>query len=268
MFRFVAVLASVGFVEFAAVFGGWVSAAHGVEHEIKAAMARARIPFVENGGQISDQNVAYHAETFAGGVVVEKGGAVAFHVSNAESGGLVVRERYCDDALSPTGIHPSMAKVSYFRGNDPTAWQSGLPTFEAISLGEISDGISLVFEAHNNNVEKIFTVAPGAHPRSISAQIEGIEGLRVLPNGELELCSERGPFCFSSPIACQRIDGRRHDVKVAYTLRGNSSYGFGGHQVAVLDLQQPRRSCGPAVLRSALPHEFLKSGQSGTILGL
>lgn len=250
------------------MFGRWVSAADGVEPEIKATMARARIPFVENGGQISDQNVAYHAETFAGGVVVEKGGAVAFHVSNAESGGLVVRERYCDDALSPTGIHPSMAKVSYFRGNDPTAWQSGLPTFEAISLGEISDGISLVFEAHNNNVEKIFTVAPGAHPRSISAQIEGIEGLRVLPNGELELCSERGPFCFSSPIACQRIDGRRHDVKVAYTLRGNSSYGFGGHQVAVLDLQQPRRGCGPAVLLSALPHEFLKSGQSGTILGL
>jgi len=224
--RLVIALASVGLVEWAALAGGWVSAAGGSENEVTAAIARARVPFVENRGQIRDPRVAYHAETFAGRVMIEREGGVTYHVSCADQGGVMIRERFGIDALSPRGIQPSTVKLSYFRGRDPKAWQSGLSSFDAVFLGEISRGVSLVVEAHNNNVEKVFTVAPGADPGAISVRIDGIDGLRVLPNGELELRAEMGPFSFSSPIAYQEIDGAHHAVKVAYALHDGEAYGF------------------------------------------
>jgi hypothetical protein len=235
MSKAVFVHASIGFVGLATLFGSTVSATTRSDAEVKESVARARVPFVENQGQIPDPSVAYHAETFAAACVVEKSGAVSYF-GGTETDGFAIRERFNNEALSPEGIEPSKVKVSSFRGRDPEGWRSDLPAFNTISLGEISDGVSLVLQAHNNNVEKIFTVAPGADPSAISVRVEGVGSLRVSTNGELELGTKSGPFTFSAPIAYQEIGGGRTEVKVAYDLRSDTQYGF---VVADYDRERP-----------------------------
>jgi hypothetical protein len=235
MSKAVFVHASIGFVGLVTLFGSTVSATTRSDAEIKEAVARARVPFVENRGQIPDPDVAFHANTFAATCVIEKSGAVSY-VGGGAADGFAIRERFSRKGLSPTGIEHSSVKVSAFRGRDPKGWRSDLPAFDAISLGEIGDGISLVLQAHNNNVEKIFTVAPGADPKTISVQVEGVESLSVNAEGELELGTKSGPFTFSAPIAYQEIVGERTEVKVAYDLRGGTDYGF---VVADYDRERP-----------------------------
>jgi hypothetical protein len=235
MLRTVAVQVSIGFVGLATLFGSSVSATTRSDSEIKEAVARARVPFVENRGQIPDQRVAFHAKTFAATCVIDKSGAVNY-IDGTAVDGFAIRERFSGEELSPTGIDPSAVKVSSFRGNDPKKWHSSLPAFGAISLGEIGDGISLVLQAHNNNVEKIFTVAPGADPKAISVKVDGVDSLQMSPSGELELRTANGPFTFSAPVAYQENGGKREEVKVAYDLRGDTDYGF---VVADYDRERP-----------------------------
>ena len=141
MLRSKVVHASIGIVGLAAFFGGAVSAASRSDAEIKEAVARARVPFVENLGQIPDESVAFQAETFAASCAVEKSGAVRY-VGGTEADGFAIREQFSGKGLSPAGLEPSKVKVSSFRGRDPKKWQSSLPAFDAITFGEISEGIS------------------------------------------------------------------------------------------------------------------------------
>jgi hypothetical protein len=92
-------------------------------------------------------------------------------------------------------------------------------------MGEIYAGVSLRLQAHGNNVEKIFSVLPGADPQKIQLLIEGAVELRLTAKGELEVNSDAGSLRFTQPVAYQWIDGQKAPVDVAYTVEGRS-YGF------------------------------------------
>jgi hypothetical protein len=92
-------------------------------------------------------------------------------------------------------------------------------------MGEIYAGISLRLQARGNNVEKIFSVHPGADPHKIRLNITGAKTLRLTPQGELDVDTGAGSMRFTKPVAYQRIDGKKTTVDVAYTVNG-SAYGF------------------------------------------
>ena len=73
------------------------------------------------------------------------------------------------------GEGASAAKVSYFKGNDPSQWKTNLATAELVNLGEVYEGIDLRLRAYGNNVEKLFTVKPGANPEQIKIRLDGIQ---------------------------------------------------------------------------------------------
>jgi hypothetical protein len=153
------------------------------------------------------------------------------------------------------GEKPSVTKVSYFKGNDPSKWKTNISTYDAVNLGEVYKGISLKLKAYGNNVEKLFCVKPGADPEQIKIRLSGLkdcgvqhaeithplvpsrEGInpksetcgergRTIQNpklhinnaGELVAETELGPVRFTKPIAYQEIDGKKQGVAVEYLV--------------------------------------------------
>lgn len=124
-----------------------------------------------------------------------------------------------------------MAKVNHFKGKDPIKWVAGIVTFKSVHMGEIYPGVSLRLQAHANNVEKIFSIHPGADPKKIQLSLDGAKSLRLTAEGELEVNAGAGTMRFTKPVAYQQINGSKAPVDVAYTVEGGS-YGF---QLAAYD---------------------------------
>ena len=123
-------------------------------------------------------------------------------------------------------------KVNYFIGNDPTQWKTNVPTYQAVVYKDIYPGIDLKFYGNNQQLEYDIVVKPGADPSRVKLAYEGIQGLQVNENGDLELILVGGTILQKKPILFQDIDGKRVDVpgrfKIAPQTRHSEtvSYGF------------------------------------------
>jgi len=201
---------------------------------VQRSLEGVRVPFIANAGQ-ADPAVAYYASTPAGTVFVTREGRVVYSLPAGRASGPGARTRHERSGWSltekvvggrarPKGSEPASARVSYFVGNDPARWRSGLPTFEGVSLGEVWPGIRLELRAHGKNVEKLFTVEPGADASRIRVRVAGGR-LRVNRAGALVVGTDLGELTFTAPAAYQERAGTRRPVRVAYSLRGRE-YGF------------------------------------------
>ena len=190
------------------------------------------MPFIPNQGQLNPE-VSFYAPTKEGTLFVTRSGTLVYTLpgesvvdSNIEhntttqrAAGIVLKERLVHamtDTVTP--LRQAQTKANYFKGNNPDTWLSGMQTYEALSLGDVYHGIELRLKAHGNKVEKIFLVEAGINPYLIQVDVEGIQGLRVLDNGQLELSTELGPVTMTRPVAYQEINNRKVPVEVAYRI--------------------------------------------------
>jgi hypothetical protein len=183
-----------------------------------------RVPFVANFGQI-DRAVAYYAASSSGTVFVTSDGQIVYSVARGNArGSWSVTETPRGIRSLPKASRPTSTHASYFLGNDPTRWKSGVDTFGTVSLGQPWPGVSLDLVSNGKSVEKIFTVAPGGNPSRIQISVAGALWIRVRA-GALILGTKLGEISFSAPKAFQERDGVRRPVTVAYQLHGRG-YGF------------------------------------------
>ena len=90
--------------------------------------------------------------------------------------GIALREEFVGAKVKTIqGEYPSITKVNYFKGSDPSKWKTNVSTYDVVSLGDIYDGIELRLKAYGNNVEKLFCVKPGAKPEQIKISLSGIQ---------------------------------------------------------------------------------------------
>lgn len=164
---------------------------------------KIQMPFIENQGQISDDHVRFYAQTFGGALKVTESGEIIHsflltelqnhtkdrHSPRPSSNRVVkswtLKEKLVGN-LNPVlqGMDESKAKANYFIGNDQKKHKTDIPTYNVVSLGEVYKGIELILKAHGKNVEKIFTMKPGADPRAIKLAIEGANSLNINDKGE------------------------------------------------------------------------------------
>jgi hypothetical protein len=221
-----AVLLTAGLLAVVLSSGALASATY--ESEIVENVVKVQVPFIENDGQVESDAVKFYARTFGGTLFVEDGGILTYSLPARDGTGAVIREFLSDrEGVFPVGIDPSPTKMSYFIGNDSDNWQSNLPTYNAVSLGEVYAGTSLSLKAHGDNVEKIFTVEPDANPDAIRVRVEGAaDALMVNEAGELEIETAAGVVQFTKPVAFQERGGTREEVEVTYTVYDRGTYGF------------------------------------------
>lgn len=194
----------------------------------RAQLANLDIPFIENRGQLNG-SVAFYAPTFAGTAFVTRNGALVLSLparpGKAKSGGWTLVESPRGSQVSTVrGVRPAATRVNIFQGTRRSHWRGNLRTYAEVSMGPVWSGVDYSLRAHGNNVERIFTVQPGADASAIRMQVAGVRGLRV-SHGLLVAETGRGPVTLSRPRAWQRIHGKRLPVNVSYTASARD-YGF------------------------------------------
>lgn len=200
------------------VFGADAKGKHVTEG---SSLYSLKMPFIENAGQHPDKKIKYYAPTFEGAVAVADDGTITYFVQS----GITIQEHLVAATTAPRGNVPSSATVNTFSGVDSKNWKNKLSTYDEISLGEVYQGVELNLKAYGKRVEKLFHVKPGGNPETIKMSVSGAKGLRISPDGGLEVLAGDEALRFSQPEAYQMVDGARKIVRVAYVVEGNC-YGF------------------------------------------
>jgi hypothetical protein len=163
-------------------------------------------------------------------------------------------------------------KVNYFRGNDPTRWQTQIPTYAKVRYEEVYPGIDLVYYGNPRELEYDFIVAPGAEPDAIALTFDGADTLEVDGDGNLILHTVGGQLTQRAPRVYQEIDGVQTNIPGRYALdnaRTTESRSFSGvlgpdRHVVRFDIGRydPRR---PLVIDPVLVYSTYLGGASGDI---
>jgi hypothetical protein len=203
--------------------------------------ASLAVPFVDEGGR---HGVRYSARALAATVAVTDDGRLVYALPgvgaiaskgeprtaghrHSSGPGWNLVERFVDGRLAPVGIDPAQTRVSRFVGNDSPRHRVAQSTFAQVALGEVFPGVSVRLRATGTNVEKIFTVAPGADPARIRMALDGALALGTSAEGALVAATGNGDVAFTPPVAFQIVDGQRRPVTVAYVADAKARrYGF------------------------------------------
>lgn len=214
-------------------------------------LAKISLPFVKNEGQWNSQ-IRFRADLISGSFFVTNNQLVYSLLKNEERqepGGeeffsersrpgpdnklkqAVFRETFLTEngkviSFDPQGQGKTETRISSFSGNDPRRWRSQLPSYDCISLSAVYPGIEVKLKASNKNVEKLFYVEPGVEAENIKVRVDGIESLRISPEGELVLMTEIGEVAMLKPVAYQELPEGKQYIEVAYELKGEREYGF------------------------------------------
>ena len=115
---------------------------------------------------------------------------------------------------------------SYISGNDPSKWVIRPSQYNELWYGNFYDRIDLVWYGHERDLKYDFIVHPGGKIQDIRAGYEGVSGLKINEQGELEVRTPAFTQVQKNPVAWQVIHGVKKLVSVKYELIDDSTFGF------------------------------------------
>jgi hypothetical protein len=133
------------------------------------------------------------------------------------------------DANSNPGLVPlelARNKVSYFKGKDPSKWQTGIQTSKAVLYKDLYKGIDLKVYGVERQVEYDWIVKPGADPDKISFEYKNVKAAAIDNEGNLVIETIFGKLMHKKPVSYQLIEGKSVSVKSAFKKTGEYTYGF------------------------------------------
>jgi hypothetical protein len=119
-----------------------------------------------------------------------------------------------------TGGNRLPGNVNYFRGNDPSRWQTRIPTYAEVQYHDVYPGIGLLYYGNQQQLEYDFQVAPGADPSQIRLAFAGAQSIRVDARGDLVMQAGGQTLRQHQPVAYQEIAGRRWNVPADFVVQG------------------------------------------------
>jgi Ca2+-binding RTX toxin-like protein len=195
----------------------------GKEGQTRAERAYGSLPlaFEPGGGRSGDAD--YVARSESGAVSVTGSGATLTLGSGKHSDAI---------GLSLIGALPAQVRgleklpgvVNDLRGDDPSRWRTGIPTFERIRYPGVYPGISLDWHGSQQRLEYDFRLAAGADPARIAIGVAHAEDLRIARNGDLVITAGGRTIRQRAPVAYQPADAEgtgRAQVPVRFALDGN-----------------------------------------------
>ena len=184
--------------------------------------------FEENRGQ-TDREVEFLSRGPGYALFLTPSEAV-LSLSRGESGSArdVVRMRLLGASRDPSvkGVERLPGTSNYLSRAEPARQLTGVPSFGRVRYASVYPGIDLVYHGRQRALEYDFVVAPGADPRRIALDFEGVRRLDVARNGDLIAHTGHGALRQKRPVLYQRIGGERRIVEGSYRLEGHGQVGF------------------------------------------
>ena len=123
-------------------------------------------------------------------------------------------------AVPPTsisGVGELAAQSSYFIGNDPAKWHTGVHHFTGARYSAVYPGIDLIFYANNDSqLEFDFALAPGADYQQIRLRFDGAQTTRIDEQGRLVVKTAHAELVQHKPRVYQISGGERRDIEASY----------------------------------------------------
>jgi hypothetical protein len=127
-------------------------------------------------------------------------------------------------------------KINYLKGNVPSQWRTGIPTFAKVRVVDAYPGIDLLYYGNQRQLEYDFSIAPGARPSAITLHFDGADKVSVNAQGELVLTLGAEEIRQPRPVLYQLAGGVRKPVSGGYELRDARTVGF---KVGAYDASAP-----------------------------
>ncbi|WP_241559201.1 gliding motility-associated C-terminal domain-containing protein [Chitinophaga barathri] len=116
---------------------------------------------------------------------------------------------------------PTQDNISYFIGNDPSKWKSGIGAYTNVLYKNMYPNIDVQVYSESSQLKYDVIVHPGANASDIKLQYNGATSV-TLKKGNLHIRTTVGEAIELAPYAYQYINSQRKTVKVEYQLSGNT----------------------------------------------
>lgn len=199
------------------------------------APAKTRVFFIENRGR-HDDKVKYYLRGAHGSVFFtqeevvfsfcrkeerrpQKRGKTTGKDDETSVARFVFRFKF--DGANPqpviVGQKKLPGKVNYFVGSRKD-WKTGIPIFEELLYSNIYNGIDFVFRASENNLKYDIISRKGADISRVRLAYEGVDAVRVDPEGCLVISTPFGDFVEPPPKVFRKNNNNITPVKVRFRI--------------------------------------------------
>jgi hypothetical protein len=135
-----------------------------------------------------------------------------------------------------SGLDELPERVNYFLTKDPSGWRTDVPTYGRVRVGEVYDGIDLVYYGNGRRLEYDFVVQPGADPTAIRIAFDGVESVDANSSSDVMLRTAAGDFTLKKPFVYQVEAGERREIASAYRVDEKGRVSF---EIASWDRGKP-----------------------------
>lgn len=120
----------------------------------------------------------------------------------------------------PEGEKVVQTDISYFLGNDPSAWKSGVSSYQVITYRNVYPKIDIRYYSEAGRLKYDIIARPGADISAIRMRYEGAEGLGVV-KGQLVVKTSVGETRELEPYTYQITGSEKKEVSCAYNVKGD-----------------------------------------------
>jgi hypothetical protein len=114
--------------------------------------------------------------------------------------------------------HVRHGKANYLSGSNPANWHTNISTYRRLIEHTAYPGIDLVYYGTQGRLEYDFVVGSKADPSAIHFPLEGVDKLRVSPEGDLLVNVGGGEVRFHKPVAYQKDGESKSLVAANYVI--------------------------------------------------
>jgi hypothetical protein len=126
-----------------------------------------------------------------------------------------------------SGVDALQARTSYFLGSKKENWRTGVANYARVRYRAVYPGVDLLYYGSGSELEYDFMVRPGADPKRIRLQFEGIDRMQITPEGNLRVETAGAMMVQRAPVVYQdRPGASRREIHGKFKLLGRNVVGF------------------------------------------